>query len=110
MLGAVGELVSIPLESGERVIIEVDDHLAGVRRATRPGEVVEKAGQTLEGALDETLVPVARAVIERLKLMKPQQAEVTLGLKLTGEVGFVISKAAGEASLMVKLTWKEQGT
>ncbi len=102
-------LISVPLDEGGNVVVEVPEELvpAGVELAApRPGEVIKEAGQTLEEALDKTLVPVARALIGRLREIEPQEAEVTLGLKLSAEAGVVISKIAGEASLEVKLTWR----
>lgn len=38
---------------------------------------------------------------------RPEQVEITFGLKASGEVnGFVIAKAGAEANFNVKLTWK----
>jgi hypothetical protein len=99
-------LISVPLEAGGTVIVEAPEELGGVVKAARPGEVVKQAGETLEDALENTLVPVARAVLGRLTEIGPQEVEVSLGLKLSAEAGVVISKVAGEASLVVKLTWK----
>lgn len=102
-------LISVPLDAGGSVVVEAPDELVpdGVElAAARPGEVIKEAGQTLEEALDKTLMPVARALIGSLRDIEPQEAEVTLGLKLSAEAGVVISKIAGEASLEVKLTWR----
>lgn len=103
-------LVSVPVQSGGTIVVEAPDELvpAGVVRASRPGEVVKEVGQTLEEALDKTLVPVGRAVVDRLDEIAPDGVEISLGLKLSAEAGIVISKAAGEASLVVKLTWSRE--
>ena len=100
-------LISVPLENGTSIVVEAPEELMppGVERASRPGEVVQQASETLEEALDKTLVPVARAVIGRLDEIGPQGVEVTVGLKFSAEAGLVVSKIAGEASLAVKLTW-----
>jgi hypothetical protein len=101
-------LVSLPLASGASLTVEADDDRssAGMTRAAKPGEIVATVGQTLEDALDTTLVPVAEAIVERLQTIAPSEAEVTLGLKLSAEVGVIVSKVAGEATLQVKLTWR----
>ena len=102
-------LISVPLGAGGSIVVEAPEELvaAGVDlAATRPGEVIKEASQTLAEGLDKTLMPVARALIERLREIEPQEAEVTLGLKLSAEAGVVLSKVAGEASLTVKLTWR----
>jgi hypothetical protein len=106
----VSVLISVPLETGGSIIVEAPDELApvGVVRAAKPGEVVKEAGETLEAALDRTLVPVVRAVMSRLETVAPQGVEVTLGLKLSAEAGVILSKVAGEASLQVKLTWRNE--
>ncbi len=100
-------LVSIPLENGESVVFEASDDLSvgGMVLAAKPDEVIERAGRTLEEALDKTLVPVAQAVMTRLAELKPQEVEVTLGLTLSAEAGVIISKVAGEASISVKFKW-----
>lgn len=104
----MGVLVSLPLNDGGHIVVEASEEpaAAGVVRAARPGEVVQEAGQTFEEALDRTLMPVANALMERLSKIKPQEAEVTLGLTLSAEAGVVFSKIAGEASFSVKLTWR----
>jgi hypothetical protein len=107
----VSVLISVPLADGGSIVVEAPEELtpAGVVRASRPGEVVKQAGETLEAALDRTLVPVAKAVMSCLQEIGPDGVEVTLGLKLSAEAGVVVSKVAGEASLAVKLTWKRDG-
>jgi hypothetical protein len=105
-------LIAVPLEDGRSIVVEAPEELspAGVVRAARPGEVVKQAGETLENALDNTLVPVARAVMSRLDQIAPDGVEVTLGLTVSAEAGVVISKVAGEASFEVKLTWKRESS
>ena len=102
-------LISLPLRDGGSIIVEAPEELApaGVVRASKPGEVVRTAAHTLEDALDQTLRPVAQALMSQLAELKPQEAEISLGLKLSAEAGVVISKVAGEASITVKLTWQE---
>ena len=56
-------LISVPLEDGGSVVVEAPEELVpgGVElAAARPGEVIKQADQTLEEALDKTLMPVAR--------------------------------------------------
>ena len=101
-------LISFPAGSGGRVVVEAPEDLAsaGVVLAARPGEVVKEAAKTLEEALDDTLTPLAHAVLAKLAELKPDSAEVTLGLTFTAEAGLVVAKASGEASLQVKLVWQ----
>jgi len=45
-------------------------------------------------------------LIGRLREIEPDEAEVTLGLKVSAEAGVIISNVAGESSFEVKLTWR----
>jgi Trypsin-co-occurring domain 1 len=99
-------LIAVPADGGT-IVVEAPDELspAGVVRAAKPGEVVHQAGETLEQALETSLIPVARAVTKSLASVSPDAVEVSLGLKLSAEAGVIISKVAGEASFEVKLSW-----
>ena len=53
----------------------------------------------------------AQTIIDKVKGLSdpPDEAEVTFGLKATGELGnFAIAKASAEANYTVKMTWKRE--
>ncbi len=105
------QLVEFPLESGGSIMVEVEE--TGVRaspvRSGRPNEVVERAGQSFETALDK-LRPAASAIIAKLRDLSeaPDKVEVEFGIKLSADVGVVLASAGAEANYTVKLTWRHK--
>lgn len=103
-------LVEFPLEDGGTVLVEVaEPERGGLVPASRGREVVAKAQQTLEHAL-EKLQPTAEAIISKLKGLseRPNEIEVQFGLKLSAEAGAVLAAAGAEANYNVKLVWKKE--
>lgn len=98
-------IVEVPLETGERVLVEVGES-AGVDRVGRTERVIETAKQTLEEGLDR-VQPVIGAVVRRFRDMADPPDKVTLqfGLKATGELGLVIGKATTEANFTISAEW-----
>lgn len=73
-------LIEVPVESGGRLVVQVPDAQlpAELQLAARPGEVVTRARQTLEQALDQ-LTPALRAMLDRLVAMSPDEVSVSSG-------------------------------
>ncbi len=101
-------LIEVPVEGGGRLMVEVsaaelpgDLELAGAR----PGEVVARARESLEQALDQ-IKPALRAVLDRLVTMAPDEVSVEFGLTLGAETGVVIAKGTSEMHFAVTLGWK----
>jgi len=102
------QLIEFPLQDGGAVLVQVDEPLpGGVVKAARPGEVIKKAGQTFEQALDK-IKPAASVIISRLRGLAdpPDEIEVEFGLTLSAETGAFVAAAGAEANYTVKLTWK----
>ena len=104
-------LIEFPLEDGGAILVEVDEPepQGGVMRAARPGEIVAKAGQTFEAAL-ERIKPAAGTIIAKLRGLHdpPDEVEVEFGLKMSAEAGAVIATAGAEANYKVTLKWKRE--
>ena len=49
----------------------------------------------------------AQMIIDELCDLELEEIEVTLGLKMTGDAGFVIAKASAEANFSIKVKWKK---
>lgn len=99
-------LVEFPLEEGGSIVIEVDEpETSGTVRASR-GDTLAKAKETLEDALGNVL-PATKSVIEKLRSLenKPDEIEVTFGIKLNTSVGAVVASATAEANFDVTLRW-----
>ena len=53
----------------------------------------------------EPAVEAAKAVLEKVKEIKPDGVEVKFGVKVTGEASWVVAKASTEGSFEITLTW-----
>ena len=78
------DLVAVPLDNGGVIVVEMDHPGAGVVKAGRPGQIVGKATQTLESAL-ESVAPAAQSILAKLRPARPQEITVEFGLTLTAE-------------------------
>lgn len=103
-------MIEFPLEGDDSSIlveVELDEsEQRGMFPAARPGELAANATQTFEEAL-ERIKPGAEAVIAKLRTMtaKPDEMEVTFGLKMSAEAGAFIASASTEANFTVLLRW-----
>jgi hypothetical protein len=104
------ELIRFDLDGGGSVLVEVDDTTAGVVRAGRirdaEGRLLQTAGQTLEQSLADVR-DAAAAALGQFQTMtrRPDEVEITFGVKLDAEVGAVIAKTGVQGQFEVKLTW-----
>ena len=110
-MSTMKRLIEFDLEDGGSIVVEVDEPEApgGVMRAARPGEVMEKAHQSFEAALDR-IRPAASTIIKKLRGLHdpPDEVEVEFGLKMSAEAGAVVAAAGAEANYKVTLTWKRE--
>ncbi|MEM9567029.1 MAG: CU044_2847 family protein [Cyanobacteria bacterium P01_E01_bin.34] len=103
------KLVKFDLGNGETVDIEVEDIQTEAEIqpcALTPGEVAARARKTFNEALDG-VAPMVKAMKTKLNsLTDPgDELEVTFSIKMSGEVGAVVTKVGGEATYEVKLRW-----
>jgi Trypsin-co-occurring domain 1 len=54
----------------------------------------------------EPTVEAAKAVLDRVKEIKPDGVEVKFGVKVTGEANWVVAKAATEGNFEITLSWE----
>jgi hypothetical protein len=104
------QLIEYSLADGTQFLIEVDEaeSSAAVERVALPsGQLVVKAQQTFEEAL-EKVKPVASTIISKLcDLNTPaDEVEVKFGLKLTAEAGAIFSSVGGEVTYEITLKWE----
>ena len=104
-------MIEVPLQAGGSMLMEVDLDPAeqkGMVPAARQGEIAARAKQTFEQALEQ-VKPGAEIMIEKLRTMtvKPDEMEITFGLKMSTEAGAFIASASAEANFTVKLRWNQ---
>ncbi len=101
-------LIEYPLKDGSSVTVEVDEPEpeGGMVRASRSGEVVEKAKQEFETVM-QRVKPMAAVIINTLSDLSesPNEIGVEFGVKLSAAAGVVIASAGVEANYKVTLKW-----
>jgi hypothetical protein len=102
-------LMEFPLEDGTSVVVEVDEPVPeeGLVQAARPGEVAERASQTLEAALQK-VKPMASAVLATVRdlAQRPDEIRVEFGVRVTAQAGAVLASAALQGHYCITLLWK----
>lgn len=110
-------LVEFETSTGTTVVeVEGDPPLAGAGPIKAgisgpQGRVMYKAQVSFEDALRAVAPTIATfsRLVDGLS-PRPAEMELTLGLKVAGELGIMaIAKASGEANYTLKLTWRASG-
>jgi hypothetical protein len=110
---AVKRLVEFPSESGEVILVEVEEQRPGgeTRRGLSPSAVVERAQTSFEDALDKAR-PMASSLVKKLRDIgdstgnPPDEVQVEGGIILSAEAGAVLAAASAGANYKVTMTWK----
>jgi ribosomal protein S5 len=93
------QVVKYQLDDSTVVGFEVESgvgwHQAGAK------EFIGQVSKAVEPAVE-----AAKAVLDRVKEIKPDGVEVKFGVKVTGEASWVVAKAATEGSFEITLSWK----
>lgn len=102
-------IVEFPLESGDSILVEVDEPALMDDRISLAEEVTQKAQQTFESALDK-VKPVAGAILTKVRSLKEpaDEVEVKFGLKMSAELGAIIACGSAEVNYEVTLKWKRE--
>jgi len=100
------EIVSFSSESGPPLLVEVAETDYGVERVAREDGGIVQASEKLEEALGRAL-PTLRTVVNSIRTLAPDEAQIEFGMKLGAETGVVISKVAAEAHFTVTLSWSK---
>ena len=98
-------LIEIPVADGS-VLVEVPGTTLGqgVAMSTdRP--TLERAEQSLEASL-QTVERLSEAVAGSLKRTGAQSAEISLGLKFTAKGSIFVAETSAEATLNLKITFR----
>jgi len=96
---------------GETMLVQIEEPTASTVGRVGIGEAAEKVIGKAQESFKDALRIVghnAEAFIEEVRRLacRPDEMEVTFGLKASGEFGnFAIAKAVGEANYAVKLKW-----
>jgi Trypsin-co-occurring domain 1 len=101
-------VIEVPIDAGGRLLVQAaeEDLPADLELAAlRPGEVVVRAEESLEAALDQ-VKPAINAMVGRLRAMSPDEVSIEFGILLGAETGVIVAKGTAEVHFTVSLTWK----
>lgn len=103
------QIVEFPLENGDSILVEVNEPAAIDDRISLGDEVIQKAQQTFESALDK-VKPVAGAIMTKVRSLKepPEEVEVKFGIKMSAELGAIVAAGSAEVNYEVTLKWKRE--
>jgi hypothetical protein len=110
---AMKHLVEFPSESGEPILVEVEDVGLGgeTRRGLSTSAIVERAQTSFEDALEKAR-PMASSLVGKLHAIgdaagnPPDEVQVEFGIVLNAEAGAVLASASAGANYKVTMTWK----
>ena len=105
-------VIEVPVDAGGRLLVQAgeDDLPGGLELASlRPGEIVARASESVEAAIDQ-IKPAVNAVSSRLKAMSADEVAVEFGIVLGAESGAVIAKGTAEVHFNVTLSWKRDAS
>jgi len=103
-------VIEIPVEAGGQLLVQAnEDDLPGTLElaSLRPGDVVARARESVETAIDQ-IKPALNAVTERLRALAADEVEVEFGIVLGAETGAVVAKGTAEVHFTVTLHWKRE--
>lgn len=101
-------LIDVPVEGGGQLLVQASaDDLPGSLElaAARSGEIVARAGESLEAALDQ-VKPGIHALVDRLIAMSPDEVAIEFGILLGAETGVIVAKGTAEVHFTVTMTWR----
>jgi hypothetical protein len=92
------QIVTYQLDDSTKVRFEVEP-VEGFRPASA-GQIAGRVRDAVGPAVD-----AAKAVLDKVKDVSPDEVEVCFGIKVSGGADWFVAKTAGEASFEIKLTW-----
>jgi Trypsin-co-occurring domain 1 len=110
-------IVVLQADGGTAVVTQVVtyqvDDLTKVRFEVEPVEGFRPAGAgQIAGRVRDAVAPAvdaAKAVLDKVKEVRPDEIEVRFGVKVSGGADWFVAKSAGEASFEIKLRWTPNG-
>jgi hypothetical protein len=109
------QVVEVPLDDQRVVFAEIDaDGLLddGLAPIANPEELAQRAGGSVQTAMESVITPTAETIFGRLEGMvrRPDAVELEFGLSLNGKAGVVFASTEMEGHIKVKLTWNSSGS
>ena len=115
----MSDYIQFVAPDGNTVLVEVEEEevspqKGGIQKAglaEAAGKIVAKAQTSFEDAMQRTIRANAQVFLQSVLGLSilPSEAEISFGLKITGEAGNIaVAKAGSEANYAIRLTWKRE--
>lgn len=95
-------VVTYQVDDSTKVMFEVEP--AEGFRPAGAGQIAGRVRDAVGPAVD-----AARAVLDKVKEIGPDEVEVRFGVKVSGGADWLVARSAGEASFDITLTWTPKG-
>ena len=103
----VSYVIDVPIRGGGVLRVQAADAdlPPGLELAAlRPGEVVARASESLDSALEQ-LRPAVDIIRRQLEELTPDEVSVEFGIVLGAETGVVVAKGTAEVHFTISLKW-----
>ena len=114
----MADYIQFTSADGNTMLVEVDEGEVSSQQAIQKAGLREMAGKSVavaqtsfENAIHQAMQYNAQVFLQSVVNLPilPSEAEITFGLKITGEVGNIaVGKAGGETNYTIRLTWKRE--
>lgn len=114
----MADYIQFTSPDGDSLLVEVDESEVSAQQHIQKAGLREMASKSVgvaqtsfEQAIQQTMRYNAQVFLQSIVNLPilPSEAEITFGLKITGEVGNVaVGKAGGETNYTIRLTWKRE--
>jgi hypothetical protein len=114
----MADYIQFTSANGNKLLVEIEEGEVSSQKGVQKAGLREMASKTVaeaqtsfENAIQQAIQYNAQVFLQSVLGMPilPGEAEITFGLKITGEIGNVaVAKAGGEANYTIRLTWKRE--
>src|SRR5215469_15179605 len=114
----MADYIQFTSADGNTMLVEVDEGELSSQQGVQKAGLREMAGKSVavaqtsfEQAIQQAIRYNAQVFLQSVIDLPilPSEAEITFGLKITGEVGNVaVGKAGGETNYTIRLIWKRE--
>jgi len=114
----MADYIQFTSPDGNTLLVEVDEGEVSSQQAIQKAGLREMAGKSVavaqtsfEQAIQQAIRYNAQVFLQSVVELPilPSEAEITFGLKITGEVGNVaVGKAGGETNYTIRLLWNRE--
>jgi hypothetical protein len=106
--GAANHPTSDALAPSEPILVELSTGPGRQQVTLKPEEVAAKSVLVLDRSMDTIRAMAERVTrtMDSVEGVRPDEVQVTFGIKFDAQAGAILTKVGVEASIQVQLTWK----